>query len=164
MNLIDAADHGNREDVQAAIAAGHNLNVTNGHGQTALIRAAFRAHREIAADLIAAGANVNLTDNMGRTALIHAVQAVGDGEDPVACLAIVQALLARGANPNVVDRDGRTALTYASRNGNLGIVQALLAQGANPEPNPALAGGANTDQSHTHNNGDTKTPPSRYKK
>ena len=120
--LWNAARLGNLENVQAAIAAGANVNTANNAGITPLMFALWGRNLGIVQALILAGLDVNVRNDNGGTALMSA-----------ACfdhLGIVQALIAAGADVNLVDNDGGTALICAVCCNSLNIVEALIAAGA----------------------------------
>ena len=120
--LIDAATRSDWAGVQAALAAGAEVNHADQDGVTALMRAAFHGHTEIAQALLAAEAEVNQADKGGDTALIWAAFH-GHTET-------VQAMLAAGAEVNHADKGGDTAMMWAARQGHTETVQALLSAGA----------------------------------
>lgn len=70
--LIEAARYDNIEKVQAALAAGADVNYANQYGSTALTWACQKGHTEIVRLLLTAGANVNDANQYGSTALIWA--------------------------------------------------------------------------------------------
>jgi hypothetical protein len=106
LELILAAGRCNTAVVQSFVAAGMNVNVTEG-GTTPLIVAAGGDCVGAVDVLLANGANVNATNSDGWTALIKAA-AAGYPD-------VVQRLLAKGADIGIEDPLGRTATMYASR-------------------------------------------------
>ncbi len=70
--LINAAENGNLEGVEAALSAGVDVNYADVHGNTALILAAAYGHTEMVRLLIEHGADVNRANNYGNTALTWA--------------------------------------------------------------------------------------------
>jgi ankyrin repeat protein len=120
----DAARHSGAAHVEAAIAAGANVNARDDMGATALMHAvAIDDHGGIVKSLLLAGADANAVDDSGTTALSFAV---AQGEHAVPA---VQALLAAGADVDIKNADGRTALFYAC----VPVLPLLVAAGASPE-------------------------------
>ena len=117
--LIEAADGGDLQRVQALVAQGADLEVTDENGNSALGWAAYSAHPDVAQCLIDAGANIENSDNGANTPLIWAADA---GET-----AVVSYLIDEGVDVNVQGLVGNTALARACRHGHRKIVQALLA-------------------------------------
>src|SRR5208282_2025151 len=72
--LMIAAGAGSVEEVKLLIAAGLDVNATEGHkGQNALMWAAAEGHSDVVDVLIQNGANVNATTRNGFTPLTFAV-------------------------------------------------------------------------------------------
>jgi ankyrin repeat protein len=67
------ADDFSEKLVRVLLAAGVDVNVTNHHGETALLVAAKNRRLEAVKCLLAAGADVNMKDEQGKTALDYAV-------------------------------------------------------------------------------------------
>ena len=67
--LITAATFGKTEIARMLIAAGADINLTNGDGSTALHSAAFFCHTEIVDALLGAGVDKSIVNNYGSTAL-----------------------------------------------------------------------------------------------
>ena len=67
--LLEAAQHNNLDKVEAALAAGADVNAKTNEGRTALIMASKYGHTEIVVMLLAAGADVNIKGDYGWTAL-----------------------------------------------------------------------------------------------
>jgi Ankyrin repeats (many copies) len=67
--LITAIQQGHWQRVEGLLAAGANVNETNGNGVTALMAAAEKGDIISLNILIGAGANLNAKDNEGKTAL-----------------------------------------------------------------------------------------------
>lgn len=115
------------EIVQALVAAGANVNETDGDGQTALMFAADSSadpRLEIMRVLIGAGANVNAADVRGRTPLLH----MNDYLEPVPSL--FRALIRAGANVNAADKVGLTPLMLVAKWNSAEVIQLVLKAGA----------------------------------
>ncbi len=91
-----------KEDLEALIAAGANVNAANQYGTTALMSTG--GDTEITKTLIAAGANVNAANQYGTTALMLARGRT----------AVVKTLIIAGATVDNVDKKGNTALMFAA--------------------------------------------------
>lgn len=123
-NFMRAARKGDIAAVRKWLAGGADVNQTNRHGVTALMRAAEggldgRVNRFVVLKiLIDNGAAVNVKDNNGVTALMRAA---GSGH-----IVATKLLLAKRANAGDKDKDGATALNLAVRNGHTGTERALL--------------------------------------
>ena len=115
--LLEAVDKNELDEVEAALAAGANMNVKNIDGWTALIIASTNGHTKIVAMLLEKGADVNAKNNGGWTALHLASQ---DGYKK-----IVEMLLEKGADVNAKTNNGWTALKLASQEGHTAIVEML---------------------------------------
>ncbi len=103
--IWNTAHAGDPAGVRRQVARGVNPNLTDEHGNTALMRAAFWGYEEIVQYLLNAGANLHLQNNSGRTALHEAAFWGHAG--------VVQRLLAAGANLHQADKSGRTAVDEA---------------------------------------------------
>jgi len=140
-NLVIHAGRGNKEIVNAFLAAGMSANVTRAtDGWSPLISASFYKRSDIVELLLTKQATVNLRDKYGKTALIQAA-AMG-AED------IVILLLEYGADPNIPDNNGRTPLIEAYAKQHARISEILKNAGATttgssnglirpPDPPPA---------------------------
>src|SRR3990167_9333088 len=71
-DLFRAARTGNSAGVEAAIAAGVDINTIDGWGFTALMRAAKDGHIDTVRLLVDRGANIDYVNQIGQTALIYA--------------------------------------------------------------------------------------------
>src|SRR3990167_8637458 len=109
--------------VEAAIAAGADIDAADINGNTALIFAASYGHRDVVRLLLDRGAGINAVDVLRDTALILAAQ--NDHIDTV------KLLLSRGANINAINDYGSTSLIQAAQNDHTDIVKLLLSRGAN---------------------------------
>ena len=122
MNIIEAAENGNLEELKKLIKSGADVNAKNEYGNTALIYAAWNGHTDCLSALIVAGADVNAKNNDGYTALTLAAR---DGQTD--CVAV---LISAGADVNAKNDDGNTALILAACMGHTECVNALLKSGA----------------------------------
>jgi ankyrin len=144
--------------IKALAAAGANLNLPNGDGETPLIIAINNFHFNVAKYLIEAGAMVNKWDWWGRTPLYAAVDmnTVPNGgredrpsTDTTTSLEVIKLLLDHGADPNLQlklfppyrhledDRGcdriltiGATPLLRAAKVSDSAAIKLLLAHGA----------------------------------
>jgi len=128
--LLKAAWEGNLHDLQMALQAGANVNVSDDQDISALRWAAQGGHSEAVRLLLDAGANVNQPSELGWTALMQAVIA-GNVET-------VSLLLERGADVNAKTFANASALYFAhdmvqfspDREAAHHIIQLLEAHGA----------------------------------
>ena len=121
--LIKAAEDGNMQGIQTALANGADVNSKDANGTTALWTAAENGHTEIVKLLLEKGADMNVkatTDSV--TALMIASQN-GHAE-------IVKLLLGKGADVNAKANDGFSAVNAAKNQGHTDIVQLLEKAGA----------------------------------
>lgn len=118
--LLVAAEKGDVATLVELIHSGADVNTTDQHDGTALMRTAMVDDARALSVLLASGANVNAMDSNGRTALLVSVDERNTGA--------VRALIAAGADVNAADKDGWTALMEATEPE---IVRELLAAGAN---------------------------------
>jgi ankyrin repeat protein len=72
IDLLQAVHDNNIEGVQAAIAAGANINWQDANKDAALIIATMNNRDDIVTTLVNAGADLNLQDNEGQSALMWA--------------------------------------------------------------------------------------------
>ena len=121
-DLIEAVKAGDRARADAVIAAGADVNATQGDGATALHWATHRTDLEAADLLIAAGADVGAANELGATPLWLAAM---NGSAPM-----MARLLDAGADPNAALKMGETPLMTAARAGSLRAVELLIDQGA----------------------------------
>jgi cytochrome c len=157
--IHDAAKEGDVRAISAALAAGADVNESDG-STTALYAAVRRGHLAAAKLLIERGADVNAETKSG-PALIAAVKKsrielidllLGNGADPdaafdgrtaihfateLSCFPCVEALVAAGADVNAQTRDGETPLHFARRLGTREMADFLVAHGVVlPKPPP----------------------------
>ena len=155
VDLLDAAEQGQVEQVKALLKAG-DVDAESGIGFSALMAAALNGHSDIIQILVAAGADVNGKDERGETALMRAAfrgqtevvrvlldaGAHVDAQTPSRVVPLMHAafggeaetvhvLLEAGADVNAKDGDGATALMYALLiRGDADVVTVLLEAGA----------------------------------
>ena len=120
--IIEALKAGDLETARTLVAAGTDVNASQGDGASALHWAAHRNDLDAATLLIEAGADVNTPNALGATPLWLAAI---NGSAPM-----VGRLLEAGANPNVSLKMGETPLMTAARSGDLETVEQLLQHGA----------------------------------
>jgi uncharacterized protein len=91
LEVVDLARRGKSDQLEAQLAAGISVNLTNDVGDTLLILAAYHAHHDAVQMLLRRGADHARANCRGQTALSAAVFRQDCG--------IVTALLAAGADP-----------------------------------------------------------------
>jgi len=134
--FLSAAEKGDVKSIQAAIAAGVDVNAADPAGYTALMKAANGGKLEAVRALLKAGAKVNTKSRQGYTPLMVTVAS--------GSVAVAKLLLDNGADPSAMTPNGMTALDGAKRTGNLPLIQLLSkvtaptdsAQAAPPPPPP----------------------------
>jgi hypothetical protein len=117
MTLHAAAAAGRSELVESQLAAGENVNATDGGGWSPLLAAAARGHAAVVRSLLERGANPDAANPHGVTALMFAAR-YGNAD-------IARALLERGAKKDLEDARGDTALTMAAANEQKEIIRLL---------------------------------------
>lgn len=140
--LSKAVTTGTLRQVQAAVAAGANVNNLDANDEAGigspLMRATARASLPMMKFLLEHKANPNLQDKEGRTALMYTGQTntyysrvMPDETTPNPALNAdsTRLLLQQGAQIGVRDRTGMTALMYAAQ-GNWRATATLIVQGA----------------------------------
>jgi hypothetical protein len=121
-DLVQAANIGNLNEINALLAKGADVNAKTNDGSTALMNASQEGHKDIIDALLSKGADANAKMENGFTALILASRR-GHKD-------IVDALLAKGADINAKTKDGATALYMACYYGRDDIVALLKKHGA----------------------------------
>ena len=111
-------------EIARLVAAGADVNRSNGDGMTALMVACAERDDSLRRVLLEHGARVNAANDRGGTPLMYSAT-VGD-------LEAVQLLLSRGAEINAHATNGWTALTLAAARGFDDVATVLLAHGADP--------------------------------
>ncbi len=117
--LIESARTGDVEGVKKAIAAGVDVNISDGI-RTALGAAAVWGYQEIVKLLISNGADVNLKGAGGMTPLHLAIKYKD----------VVALIIDEGGNVNATNGIGDTPLHIAAQQGNKAVVQLLITQGS----------------------------------
>jgi ankyrin repeat protein len=108
--LLYAARDGRLDSARLLIAAGADIEITDGNGITPLLMAVSNNHMDVARFLIERGSRINVMDWYGRTPLWAAVETRNmdvdnaepfeNGVDRVPVLDLIRILLDRGADPN----------------------------------------------------------------
>jgi uncharacterized protein len=159
LSIADAAMRGDRQDVQALIRQGVDVNAPQGDGVTALHWAARHGDVELASMLVAAHANakaetrfgaytpLHLAAERGSAPIVNALIAAGapvDAKTSTGATALMFAagagdtqsaavLIGAGADVNARENDRwQTPLIFATANGRVDMVRLLLARGADP--------------------------------
>ena len=115
--LLSAVDKGDVKAIQAAIAAGVDVEATDAAGYTALMKAANGGKLEAVRALLKAGAKVNTKSKQGYTPLMVTVAS--------GSVAVAKLLLDNGADASATTANGMTALDGAKRTGDQALVQLL---------------------------------------
>jgi len=114
---------GNRDAAFKMIAAGADVNATQGDGTTPLHWAVYKVDADLARALLARGAKPDAVNNYGSSPLAEAVK--------VANTRLVEMLLDAGSNAEMPNQEGQTALMLAARAGSLDVAKLLVRRGAN---------------------------------
>ncbi len=123
--LAVAARAARLASVNAALAAGADVNARDAEGKTALFRAVAERRPEVVVLLLANGANPNLAATDGKTPLMQcATDANMDSER------MLMDLLVAGSDVNATARDGSTALSEAVAARNNTAAQWMIWRGA----------------------------------
>jgi ankyrin repeat protein len=131
-SLATLIQSGDRASALKEIAAGADVNASQGDGTTPLIWAVYKVDSDLVATLLKHGAKPNVANKYGSTPLAEAVKIADAG--------IVKQLLAAGADVESPNADGQTALMLAARTGALEIAKDLVAHGANVNAKEAWRG------------------------
>ena len=125
--LGDAAERGTVAKVQAALAAGGQINASTSFG-TPLKWALLWNTRRVVRFLLARGADANEPSRNGGAPLMVAVS-----RNPLRTrLQLLHLLVTRGAEVNAQDADGKTVLMMAALDGDAPTLKTLLTDGADP--------------------------------
>ena len=159
--LLLASRQGNREAVDALVAAGSDVNVVSGGDHTSpLLIATINGHFDLAKSLLDQGADPNLASEAGATALYGAInlqwspkalypQPQAYRQQEVSYLELMELLLEAGVDPNVrlkkklwysgynfdlsgVNENGATAFWRAAYGTDIDAMKLLIAYGADP--------------------------------
>jgi ankyrin repeat protein len=114
---------GHRDTALKMIAAGADVNATQGDGTTPLHWAVYKVDADLARALLARGAKPDVMNNYGSSPLAEAVK--------VANARLVEMLLDAGSNAEVANQEGQTALMLAARAGSFDVAKLLVRHGAN---------------------------------
>lgn len=117
LRLHRAAAGGRADEIEAALAAGADVNAVDGQGQTALHVAAAHASVGAVQVLLSHGADPDAADAGGRTPLCAAAAS--------GALQAVRALLAAGADPSLEDGSGRIPEEVAAARGQAAVAGVL---------------------------------------
>jgi ankyrin repeat protein len=120
--LANAAEKGDRAEVETLISGGVDVNAAQADGMTALHWGAYGDDEELVRRCLAVGADARVSNRYGVTPL--SLDCTNGNE------AIVKLLLDANADPNATLAGGETALMTAARTGRRGPVLALIAGGA----------------------------------
>jgi ankyrin len=160
--LLFAARDGNLDAAKLLVEAGARINAPDPNGITPLIMAITNTHVAVAQFLAEQGADVKMADWYGRTPLWAAVEmrnldmrseAIDNGVDRAAALALIANLIDKGADVNArvkefpparryllslgslewVDFTGQTAFIRAAQSGDVAAMRLLLSKGADPK-------------------------------
>jgi ankyrin repeat protein len=107
-----------KEDIEALITVGADVNAVDHYDKTALMEVASGGNTETLILLMKAGADVNAVDKYDRTAFMHAVIS-GHTES-------LNVFINAGADVNAPDRHGYTLLMRAAWYGQPEIIEALI--------------------------------------
>jgi ankyrin repeat protein len=121
-SLADAIENGRRDAALELLAAGADVNASQGDGTTPLHWAAYQLDVELVERLIDRGARANTQNRFGASPLGEAAKAAN--------AELVALLLEAGAEVDAANADGETALMLAAKTGSAEVASALLAAGA----------------------------------
>jgi ankyrin repeat protein len=120
--LADAIESGRRDAAFELIAAGADVDASQGDGTTPLHWAAYQLDAELVERLIDRGASANTQNRYGATPLGEAAKAAN--------AEIVALLLKAGAEVDKANADGETALMLSARTGSAAVAELLIDAGA----------------------------------
>ncbi len=106
--FLDAAYHGNIEQVKYLLEKDVDIQYKNTQGINALKCAIWQNHKEIISFLLSQGIEIDIYIVLGHTPL---TKAISDGN-----IEIVRLLLEYGANPKLKNGSSLTPLQYAEKN------------------------------------------------
>src|ERR1700716_2854830 len=122
-SLAGLIQAGHRDAALKMIAAGADVNATQGDGTTPLHWAVYKVDADLARALLERGAKPDVINNYGSSPLAEAVK--------VANARLVDMLLDAGGNVEAPNQEGQTALMLAARAGSLDVAELLVRHGAN---------------------------------
>ena len=136
--LLQAADIGRRDVVQALLDQGAEVDWQDAAGDTPLLKAARNGWTDIVSDLLLSGAHIDHANHRGQTALFLAAwrpmdPSQADLSPPKRSPShdeTVRALLRRGAETEIYPAGDLQPVTAAGVNGNIAAMIELLAEGA----------------------------------
>lgn len=111
--LWQACELGSLENVERCAGMVRNINLRDGNGWSALVRAVYNGNLKIASSLLALGADPNSTNYKGTTALMYALSVWERTGDPEG----LELLLQSGADPLKQDRFGKNLWDWCAEKG-----------------------------------------------
>ena len=118
-DLLDAAEHGDVQRLETALAGGAIADASDEHGITALMYASASGKPEAAQRLLDAHARVDARMGRNRITALRIAVATGSPE-------IARRLLAAGADRNETDANGSRLLFAAAGNGKVDLLKLFL--------------------------------------
>eukprot|EP00252_Welwitschia_mirabilis_P007630 TRINITY_DN1920_c0_g1_i1.p1 TRINITY_DN1920_c0_g1~~TRINITY_DN1920_c0_g1_i1.p1 ORF type:complete len:170 (-),score=46.12 TRINITY_DN1920_c0_g1_i1:247-756(-) len=115
--FVDAARHGDIDDVKELISINGILNAQDSEGRTALHMAAANGHLDVIRFLISKGADLNAR-NLEENTPLHWAALNGHA-------GVVEELILAGANPAALNRFDRTPLDEALSRDKINVVNAI---------------------------------------
>ena len=125
---------GNLEMIQLLSEFGANLNASDPHGASALMKATQNGHFEAVAFMIKSGAEINATDSKGSTALVYAAK---HGHVDILSLFLASTWPEAGCS---LETTAREALVVASKEGHLDVLETLINNGVEVNKPCGLSG------------------------
>lgn len=116
--LFSAAAEGDIETILELLEAGTDINVTDNHGNTAVMTATQKNNVDTVKVLIEQGADINIRNDNQDNVLLYA------GAEGL--LEILKLAIEASADPTLTNRYGGTALIPAADRGHVDIVKYLL--------------------------------------